>query len=464
MTASEAGGRPRRWIAPDTLAAMGVAMAVTCLLAFAALQYKMPRMVGPESGVNQPGVEHFARHLFGKPPRPMRLGAFVECFRLLLLGAWAGYALAVGAGSKGGVLGARWTLPLTACLATGFATAFPPSLSTDVYAYVGFARLQAVYGRNPYGSPLAELEVLGDPTADFIKSDLRSVYGPVWAHLSAAIVVVSVRSGLWWQVVAMKLVAAASLLAAALVGRKVADHFAPGRGDLALTAIGLNPLFLIEGPGNGHNDLLMMALFLAGAWQVVKERRLPGAFLLGLSAGIKLVPIAVLPWVVTECAPWRERRVAVRRALAVGLLMLLPTVVGLVPLWRGPATLGPVLGRLRSSPPDPRAATAGRPAPDPRPASALARQVPVLVVYAALSGWLALRRVEGGWLDAWAVLSGCLIVWTMGVIFPWYVVWPWTVLLTRWDRPRVLASAICLVLSFSQVWQYSFLIISGSVG
>jgi hypothetical protein len=349
-----------------------------------------------------------------------------------------------------------------------FAIAFPPSLSTDSYAYVGHARLQVLYGRNPYVHQLTELGALGDATASFLKVDVTSVYGPVWTYIAAAIVSMLRRPGLWWQVVAMKLVAAASLIGTVLLGRKIAEHFAPGRGNLAVLALGINPLFLIEGPGNAHSDLLMMALFLAGAWHVLKGRPLWGALALGLSAGIKLLPIAVLPWVILERSAGRGWDGALRRALIIGSLMLLPTIVGFVPFWRGTATFAPFISRLQSSPPDPRKATevrsTGRPAPASRSRSRLASQVPVLIVYAALTVWLARRRIEGGWLDAWAVLSCCLIVWTMGVIFPWYIIWPWAVLLTRWDRPHTLASAICLVMAFSQSWQYSFLILHGSLG
>jgi hypothetical protein len=37
-------------------------------------------------------------------------------------------------------------------------------------------------------------------------------------------------------------------------GLSVADDYDPGRGDFALLAIGLNALFVIDGPGNGHRD------------------------------------------------------------------------------------------------------------------------------------------------------------------------------------------------------------------
>src|SRR4051812_3379721 len=95
LTASEAGEEPHPRPRSETLAIVGVAITVTCLVAFAALQYAMPRMVGPESGVNHAGVVHFARRLFGTSPPPMRLDAFIVCFRLFLLGSWAGYVLAV---------------------------------------------------------------------------------------------------------------------------------------------------------------------------------------------------------------------------------------------------------------------------------------------------------------------------------------------------------------------------------
>jgi hypothetical protein len=448
---------------PQTWAVIGVAVTVSSLLAFAALQYVMPTTFVSGFGLNYAGVAHFGRQLLGTTPPAVSRTLFTVLFRLFVATAWLGYLLAIGAELSGASLRPGRLIPVIGILAFFLAIACPPSLSTDSYAYVGHARLQVFYGLNPYTHSLMKLGSLGDPTAQFVRTDIGSVYGPIWAHLSAVLVFLLRPAGLWWQVVTMKLVGAAALLGAALAGRKVADHFEPGRGELALLAIGLNPLFLVEGPGNAHNDLLMMALFLAGAALLLAKKELPGALLIGLSAGIKFPPVAVLPWIVLDNPGVIHRGRALRRAAAKVLLVLTPAVLGFGPLWQGSDTLGPVLRRLQGMPGERREAEAiaahERSHPVPGALITLVRQAPVVVVYIGLTAWLFWRRRSGsgGWLDAWAILTVSLIVWTMGVWFPWYLTWPWAVLLTRWDRIRLAASAAWLGLAISLCFKYSYI-------
>jgi alpha-1,6-mannosyltransferase len=441
---------------------IGVAITVSSILAFAALQYVMPETFVSGFIVNHAGVAHFARRLLGTPPPALDRTLFTVLFRLFLGTAWLGYLLVLGAGLSGASLRAGRVVPVIGILALILAVACPPSLSTDSYAYVGHARLHVLHGLNPYMHSLTELGSLGDPTAQYVKVDMASVYGPIWTYFSAALVFLLRPAGLWWQVVMMKLIGAAALVGAALAGRKVADRFEPGRGELALLAIGLNPLFLIEGPGNAHNDLLMMGLLLAGAGLLLAKRELSGALLIGLSVGIKLLPIAVAPWIALDNPRALPRAQALRRSAAKVLLLLAPTVLGFVPLWQGSDTFGPVMRRLQAGSEDRRGSEAiappERPHPVPEVSPALVRQGPVIIVYIGLTAWLLVRRRpgSGGWLDAWVILAFSLIVWTMGVWFPWYLTWPWAVVLTRWDRTRLAASAACLGLAIAALFKYSY--------
>lgn len=456
---AEHRGRPP--IGGDGWAVVGITVTVSSVLAFAALQYVMPETFTSGFGLNHDAVGQFADRLLGTTPPPMSRSSFTVLFRLFLATAWLGYLIALGAGLSGGSVRAGRLVPVIGILAFILAVACPPSLSTDVYAYVGHARLQVVHGLNPYTHSLAELRPLGDPVARFIKVDIGSVYGPVWAHFSGLLIFLLRGTEPWGQVVAMKLVGAAALMGTALAGRRVADHFEPGRGGLALLAIGLNPLFLIEGPGNAHNDLLMMALLLWGASLALTRKDLAGSLLIGLSAGIKMPTIVVLPWLALENAGITDRGRALRRVAAKILLVLAPTVLGFLPLWEGTATFGPVLRRLHATsaaPVGPKNTTSPEsPSPGPGAVMTLARQGPVVVIYLALTVWLLRRQRPGSghWLDAWVILAFALIAWTMGVWFPWYLMWPWAVVLTRWDSTRKVVSAMCVGLAIAELFKYS---------
>ena len=181
-----------------------------------------------------------------------------------LLMLWSGYALALLAAWQGTALRAR--LLTVAIIATTVVTALfaPPLLTTDVYAYAADGRLFALYGQNPYRCLPTYLAAVGDPVSRYLVWNVPSIYGPVWARFEIAGVELLRAEGLWPQIVALKLVQAGALVVAALAGRRITQLLSPGRENLTLLAIGLNPLLLLEGPGSGHNDILMVSFLLVG--------------------------------------------------------------------------------------------------------------------------------------------------------------------------------------------------------
>jgi hypothetical protein len=218
-----------------SLAVLGCVLCVASILGLAALQYFMPRYESP-MGLNFGGAVHFREVVLGGPHRPLSYATFEGRFRVLWYAAWAGYALAVGAGLAGGRLGDRAVMTLVVGLGLVLAFFCPPSLSTDSYAYVAYGRMRVIYNANPYASGPNALVDRHDPTAPFVGYlILPSVYGPVWTELSILVVAALRRWDLWWHVVAIKLIAAAALAGAALAGR--AGHGQPGvAGDRAQPA------------------------------------------------------------------------------------------------------------------------------------------------------------------------------------------------------------------------------------
>jgi hypothetical protein len=436
------------------------------MLGFTALQYESPGSLPSRWGDNFAGVGHFQRVLLGTTPRPSSPADYRSWSWTLLVGAWEGYALALVAGLAGGVPRARKTLPMIAALAVVLAVACPASLSYDVYCYVAFARMPVLYGLNPYVTTPHDLVPLGDATAPVVGTcEMRSVYGPAWTLLCVAEVAALRHAGLWWQVAVLKLVEAAGLVLAAAAGRSVAEHYHPGRGDLTALAIGLNPLLLIEGPANGHSDLVMIALVLGAAALALRGRWALGDLTLGISIGFKFLPLALVPWLILERfrgQPWPR---PTRRAAATLLLTIGPTVLAYVPLWRGAETFSAIQTRATwgTGPDGPGFEAIGRqlfsdgfPEPVIRAAGFVLRQYPVVIAYLALTAWIWLGRTPGRWLDAWVVLSLGFVTWTMAARYPWYMAWPLPVALTRWGRVHVGVSALCLAYSFYMQTYYLY--------
>src|SRR6266540_531440 len=89
----------------------------------------------------------------------------------------------------------------------------PPLLSSDIFNYVGYARLEAVHGLNPYVHPLAAAPT--DPSYIYVGWPLNSTaYGPLFTIGSLALGWVGFTAAIWLLKASA---AAASLACVALV-------------------------------------------------------------------------------------------------------------------------------------------------------------------------------------------------------------------------------------------------------
>lgn len=392
----------------------GAAVAVAATsVAVAAWLYRTPFDYQCGWGVNPEGAAHFAQVL-GVRASAVDPATFRRGLALSLGGAWVAY-LVMLAGSLGARPPSRRLVLALACAVTvALAVAGPPALSPDVYAYVGYARLAVVHHLNPYVATQQVLSRLADPTAPFLRWPIASPYGPLWTWLTMAVTFVFPAGSIWAPVVTLKLVGAAGVLALAEGGRRLARHLSPGREDVAFAALALNPLFLLEGVVNGHNDVVMMALVV---WSLVlaseDEGGGPWVFgLLGLAAAIKFVPWLLAPWLLARawrCAEPRARAALAARAVAASVL---PALVCYAPFWRGWETLAGLRSRSTL-------------VPGGGPSGALI----VLVVWCALTPWVV-REPVGRAPRAWVIVSLLAVLFATGLWFPWYFIWPAAVALT----------------------------------
>jgi alpha-1,6-mannosyltransferase len=287
----------------------------------------------------------------------------------------------------------------------------PPTWLTDAFNYIGFARLGAAHGLNPYGhTPSA---VPGDPAFPFVSwPHLTSPYGPLFTAATYLLVPLGVSGGLW----ALKVgVVAASLGSLALVW-KIAEALERPVVP-ALVLVGLNPLFLLYGVGGFHNDPFVLVLVLAGVFWAVRGRaRLSGVAIVA-AAAVKVTGGLALPFL---WAGSRDRRGVVLGAASavVGVVVLSAILFGsdlgaaLTPFSdQGNAT------SLRSFPGQISQAVLGRGSVSPT-VELLAR-----IGFAVVLVGLVVRTWRGGdWIvnAGWATLALLLALpWVM----PWYVAW-----------------------------------------
>lgn len=189
----------------------------------------------------------------------------------------------------------------------------PPNLSDDVYRFLWDGRL-AAQGIHPFAYTPAQIMegdwVLVGITPELFallnSPDYYTVYPPVcqgvfW--LAAKIFPESIPGGVF--------VLKAFLLAAELLAVWVLRKWRPD--SWAVAAYALHPLVLLEGVGNGHFEVAMLAFLLTGIWMLqpclnptvgmvgkeAHKRLALAALFWALAVAVKLLPLLFLPilWV-----------------------------------------------------------------------------------------------------------------------------------------------------------------------
>jgi hypothetical protein len=141
----------------------------------------------------------------------------------------------------------------------------PPLNLTDVFNYLNYGRMDAVYHLNPY-TTIPAIEPHSDPT--FLLSNwhgLLSPYGALFTLFTIGLVPLGVAGSFWAMKVALML---ASLGVVFLVYRCAGLL---GRNPVAAAAIvGINPIVLVWGMGGIHNDALMLFFLVLGFWLLLR--------------------------------------------------------------------------------------------------------------------------------------------------------------------------------------------------
>ncbi|HYN89548.1 MAG TPA: hypothetical protein VER55_13520, partial [Ardenticatenaceae bacterium] len=173
----------------------------------------------------------------------------------------------------------------------------PYILSTDIYNYVMFGRIAAIYGDNPMIMPPSAY-----PQDPFLKYATihhlhePAVYGPVWLLFSHGLTLIVERLGgaLWLYVGAYKMAALAFHLVSAVLIWQILGRWKPQQQLAGTLLYAWNPLALIEFAGSGHNDPLMISLILLGIWLALRSGWRLATVALAAAILIKWIPALLL--------------------------------------------------------------------------------------------------------------------------------------------------------------------------
>jgi hypothetical protein len=311
----------------------------------------------------------------------------------------------------------------------------PPFVLTDLFNYLGYARLDVLHHLNPYVH--APLHHRRDPAYAYSNwHRLRSPYGPLFTLLLLPTARLPLPVAYWlYKVLATG--ASLGLLAAVWAcARRLGRAPAP-----AVAFVGLNPIVLVYALGGKHNELLMMACLMAGALLVLARREALGGAALAAAVAIKASGGLLAP-VIALGAPRRGRAVA--GALAAALVLAEASLIAfgahlpdlhdqdrLVNPYSFPNLLGLATGHGG--------------------ADAAVRRLMTIVLFTGLAVCAAVAWRRRGWVTpaGWAGLLGVVCVsWVM----PWYVLWalPFAALSrSRALRGATIAMAAWLVFIYS---------------
>lgn len=422
---------------PSTLALLLVA-SLTCLA------WILPH--APAAFETRWGFAHGADRLaglaaFGGAVNLWTEAVFVSAFRCSLLTAWVAWALLV-------VVVARRDQPqahpslwgLLAVVAALAVALFPLVLSHDVLGYVAFGRVAGLYGANPYVNGREVLVAAGDEAAAFLVWDTPLPYGPLWVIVAASVAKTCAGGGLLLEALVHKGLSAVALVGGAIAGARLAAHWGGTSVAPVAVAIALNPLLLIEGPGAGHNDLMMTSLLVWGAVCSTKRQRDRAALAVGLAVAIKPIALAAVPLLIADhwrCEPGARRVASCIRALG---LATLPTAV-LSMFFGGPLVLLMALTERLD----------GGTASAPRLASGVAA---ILVALRLLSP-LPPQPLPGRWVIAWVPLALAFGLVVMPLPFPWYTTWAILPALVCLNKDGLALVVVSTTLGFLLMWQYT---------
>ncbi|HTP11066.1 MAG TPA: hypothetical protein VMP08_22585, partial [Anaerolineae bacterium] len=141
---------------------------------------------------------------------------------------------------------------------------------------------------------------------------------PLWYGL-AGLAHLLAGEAILWNYLAFKLIGLISIGVSAWFIQSILKRVAPAYVEASLALWLWNPLVLNEGIINGHNDLVMWAVILAGVWLLTRQRALPGLLVLVAAGLIKITAWVVLPVV----AIWLIRQRGWIKALRAGIPALL---------------------------------------------------------------------------------------------------------------------------------------------
>ena len=410
-------------------------LALTFLLLNVPAGFPQPQFWSPRPN-HSVEVSTLYRQSLSLPEISIRQDAFHTLHVLLLVVAFVAYLGAIK--SISAELPWRLVLAVTALILMVLVF-LPPLYATDVFYYAISGQISGGFHANPYLQPPASFP--NSPLLPFnYWIDITTPYGPVWTLIAAAMAFLA-SADPFWTTILFKTLGALAVLVGAFFIYTVLKNTRPKTAAKGTLLFLWNPVVLLEGIGNAHNDILITALVLVAAWMLMSRKRVLGFIALLLATWVKYLtaPLAAFDLLV---------RLRSRRWKEFAILLVLGAVLTLMlwlPFWTGFGTLSSLVAestRGLSGPIPFTLALLSRFLPFLQPAlPALALTITVAALFAAV--FWGIKHIWGMWragpaysplaeVTAWGTIAA-LIPLLLPRAHPWFllpalgllaVVWP----------------------------------------
>jgi hypothetical protein len=187
----------------------------------------------------------------------------------------------------------------------------PPLQLTDLFNYLGYARLGSLHHLNPYTHVIKQ--EFYDPVYQFTSwHNLKSPYGPLFTALSYPLGLMSLSAAYWTIKVETVLMSLAFLVLVWQCARQL------GRDPrFAVVFVAFNPIYLLYAVAGFHNDFFMLVASTGSiSLLLARHYRTAGAALM-IAVAVKFTAIVLLPFLLVGAhTRVRATKVVVGAALA----------------------------------------------------------------------------------------------------------------------------------------------------
>lgn len=288
-------------IAVATVAVVVFASAAPSLLVVGSYGMFPPWMAGPLHGLLSPLLQHRS----GAPIVPWQPVGYG--YTAVIAVMFIAYAIALGAART---LSMR-AIAITIAALYALLLLSPPLGLTDMFNYLGYARLGGLHGLNPYTHVIADEYF--DPV--YMLATWRhyhSPYGQVFTLLIYPLGRLPLSAAYWVLKVELVLLMGVFVALVWKCARQLGHD-----PRFAVVFVALNPIILLDEIGGFHNDPVMLVPMMAAVSLLLARRYRWAGVALAVAIGVKPTIVLLLPFMMLAARPARR-----------SLQVLLGTVLG----------------------------------------------------------------------------------------------------------------------------------------